>query len=77
MQIRGFMLHLAESFSSCILEGCVLPITSIIDLIKKRVMMKMIENRSVMSWTMMLCPEIEKKLAINIQAPRTMSLMRF
>jgi len=39
--------------------------------------MKMIENREMgRSWTTMLCPVMEKKLAANIRAFRTMSLMR-
>ena len=38
--------------------------------------MKITENIKIASsWTTMLCPIMEKKLAANIQASKTMSLM--
>ena len=39
--------------------------------------MKMTENKEIASgWTMMLCLVMEKKLTVNIQASKIMSLMR-
>ena len=57
----------AKSFNSCIIEDRELPITSMIDSIRKRVMMKMTENREIArSQTIMFFPVMEKKLAANI-----------
>jgi len=62
---RDLCSTVAESFNFWIVEDRELPITSMIDSIWKRVMMKITENIKIASsWTTMLCPIMEK-LAAN------------
>ena len=60
-----------------ILKERQLSIASMLDLIRRRLMMKFAENKEMSrNWNSMLCPTYEKKLAGNIESFRTMKLIR-
>ena len=68
---------IAESFNSWILEQRQLPITSMLDSIWRRLMMKFTENKEMFRRrNSVLCLIFEKKLTANMESSKTMKLIR-
>ena len=69
--------NIAESFNNWVVEECSMPITSMLDRIRKR-QMKMMSDRhdESLMWNSVLCPTLEVKLASRIEEARTLKVIK-
>ncbi|KAF9626712.1 hypothetical protein IFM89_038886 [Coptis chinensis] len=69
---------LAKCFNSWVKDECFLPITSMLDQIRKKMMSMATERRKdSKGWATILCPQMELKLAERIEKARSLDMIRF